>query len=240
MAETTPVVFVLDDDESVVKALARMLQAEGFTTRTCTSATDYLAHHAAETTGCLIADVRMPEMDGLELQRALHARGNDRPIIFITGQGDIPTTVQAMKAGAVTFLSKPVQRLDLVAAVNEALARDAVNRVHEREQQDLRRRLLSLTPRERQVLDLVASGMLNKQIAAHLGAAEKTIKVHRSRIMEKMQVRTAAALVALLSRLDAPLPPPAPITRREERGAVLPPGGAHAPAGSTHSEPHAN
>jgi RNA polymerase sigma factor (sigma-70 family) len=239
MAEASPVVFLLDDDESVVRALSRMLQAEGFTTGCCTSATDYLANHAADTTGCLIADVRMPEMDGLELQRALRARGNDRPIIFITGQGDIPTTVQAMKAGAVTFLSKPVQRVDLVAAVNEALARDAVNRVHEREQQDLRRRLTSLTPRERQVLDLVASGMLNKQIAAQLGAAEKTIKVHRSRIMEKMQVRTAAALVALLSRLDAPLPPPAPVSRRDERGVVMPPGTGHANAG-VHPEPHAS
>jgi RNA polymerase sigma factor (sigma-70 family) len=237
MVEASPVVFLLDDDESVVRALARMLQAEGFTTRSCTSATDYLANHASEATGCLVADVRMPEMDGLELQRALRARGNDRPIIFITGQGDIPTTVQAMKAGAVTFLAKPVQRLDLIAAINEALARDAVNRVHEREQQDLRRRLTSLTPRERQVLDLVASGMLNKQIAAQLGAAEKTIKVHRSRIMEKMQVRTAAALVALLSRLDAPLPPPAPVTRRDERGTVLPPG--HGPS-AVHSEPLAN
>jgi len=239
MAEASPIVFLLDDDESVVKALARLLQGEGFTTRSCTSATDYLANHASETTGCLIADVRMPEMDGLELQRALRARGNDRPIIFITGQGDIPTTVQAMKAGAVTFLAKPVQRVDLLAAVNEALARDAVNRVHEREQQDLRRRLTSLTPRERQVLDLVASGMLNKQIAAQLGAAEKTIKVHRSRIMEKMQVRTAAALVALLSRLDAPLPPPAPVSRRDERASILPPGGAHV-AGAVHPEPHAS
>jgi RNA polymerase sigma factor (sigma-70 family) len=239
MADASPVVFLLDDDESVVRALARMLQAEGFTTRSCTSATDYLANHASETTGCLIADVRMPEMDGLELQRALRVRGNDRPIIFITGQGDIPTTVQAMKAGAVTFLAKPVQRVDLVAAVNEALARDAVNRVHEREQQDLRRRLTSLTPRERQVLDLVASGMLNKQIAAQLGAAEKTIKVHRSRIMEKMQVRTAAALVALLSRLDAPLPPPVPVSRRDDRDTVLPHGGSHVP-GSVHPEPHAN
>jgi len=239
MVEATPVVFVLDDDESVVRALTRMLQAEGFTTRSCTSATDYLANHASEMTGCLIADVRMPEMDGLALQRALHARGNDRPIIFITGQGDIPTTVQAMKAGAVTFLSKPVQRLDLVAAVNEALARDAVNRVHEREQQDLRRRLASLTPRERQVLDLVARGMLNKQIAAQLGAAEKTIKVHRSRIMEKMQVRTAAALVAQLSRLDLPLPAPSPLLRRDERAPVLHPAGNHAPSGP-HSEPHAN
>ena len=239
MAEATPVVFILDDEESVVRALTRMLQGDGFTTRSCTSATDYLAKHASETIGCLVADVRMPEMDGLELQRALRARGNDRPIIFITGQGDIPTTVQAMKAGAVTFLAKPVQRLDLVAAVNEALARDAKNRVHEREQQDLKRRLTSLTPRERQVLDLVARGMLNKQIAAQLGAAEKTIKVHRSRIMEKMQVRTAAALVSQLSRLDAPVPTPPPVLLRGERVAVLP-GGTHVASAPADPLPHVN
>jgi FixJ family two-component response regulator len=141
-------------------------------------------------------------MSGLELQRALLARGFDRAIVFVTGQGDIPTTVQAMKAGAVSFLSKPVQRAELVAAVREALARDAAGRAQHRERKDLVRRLASLTPRERQVLELVATGMLNKQIAAELGAAEKTIKVHRGRIMEKMQVRTATALVGLLSRAE--------------------------------------
>jgi len=146
--------------------------------------------------------VRMPGMNGLELQRTLRARGVDRAIVFVTGQGDIPTTVQAMKAGAVTFLSKPVQRAELVAAVREALLRDAIGRAQHREREDLVRRLASLTPRERQVLQLVATGMLNKQIAAELGAAEKTIKVHRGRIMEKMQVRTAVALVGLLSRAE--------------------------------------
>jgi FixJ family two-component response regulator len=142
----------------------------------------------------------MPEMDGLELQSALAARGIERSIVFITGQGDIPTTVQAMKAGAVTFLAKPVKRVELLAAVREALAEDAMTRAQNREHQDITRRLASLTPRERQVLNLVATGLLNKQIAAELGAAEKTIKVHRGRIMEKMQVRTATALVGLLSR----------------------------------------
>jgi FixJ family two-component response regulator len=202
MPEPNPIVFVLDDEQAVVVALARMLQSSGFTVSAYTSAAEFLEAHDAETPGCLVADVRMPGMNGLELQRTLLARGIDRAIIFVTGQGDIPTTVQAMKAGAVTFLSKPVQRAELVAAVREALLRDAVGRAQQREREDLVRRLASLTPRERQVLELVATGMLNKQIAAELGAAEKTIKVHRGRIMEKMQVRTATALVGLLSRAD--------------------------------------
>jgi len=200
MTEPKPIVFLLDDEHSVVVAFARMLQSSGFTVRPYTSAAEFLEAHDPETPGCLVADVRMPEMSGLELQRTLLARGIDRAIVFVTGQGDIPTTVQAMKAGAVTFLSKPVQRAELVAAVREALLRDAIGRAQHREREDLVRRLASLTPRERQVLDLVATGMLNKQIAAELGAAEKTIKVHRGRIMEKMQVRTATALVGLLSR----------------------------------------
>ena len=202
MTELSPIVYVLDDEPAVVVALARMLQSSGFTVSPYTSAAEFLEAHDAETPGCLVADVRMPGMNGLELQRTLRARGVDRAIVFVTGQGDIPTTVQAMKAGAVTFLSKPVQRAELVAAVREALLRDAVGRAQRREREDLVRRLASLTPRERQVLDLVATGMLNKQIAAELGAAEKTIKVHRGRIMEKMQVRTATALVGLLSRAE--------------------------------------
>ena len=202
MPEPKPIVFLLDDDHAVVVALARMLQSSGFTVSAYTSPAEFLEAHDAETPGCLVADVRMPGMSGLELQRTLLARGIDRAIVFVTGQGDIPTTVQAMKAGAVTFLSKPVQRAELVAAVREALLRDAVGRAQHRERQDLVRRLASLTPRERQVLELVATGMLNKQIAAELGAAEKTIKVHRGRIMEKMQVRTATALVGLLSRAE--------------------------------------
>ena len=202
MPEPDPIVFLLDDEQAVVVALARMLQSSGFTVRPYTSAAEFLAAHDADTPGCLVADVRMPEMSGLELQRTLLARGIDMAVVFVTGQGDIPTTVQAMKAGAVTFLSKPVQRAELVAAVREALLRDAVGRAQQREREDLVRRLASLTPRERQVLELVATGMLNKQIAAELGAAEKTIKVHRGRIMEKMQVRTATALVGLLSRAE--------------------------------------
>ena len=202
MPETQPIVFLLDDEQTVAVALSRMLQASGFEVRTWTSAAEFLQHHDPQVPGCLVTDLRMPGMSGLELQRALLDRGIGRAIVFITGQGDIATTVQAMKAGAVSFLSKPVKRVELVAAVSEAIRADAASRAQHREQEDLTRRLASLTPRERQVLDLVACGMLNKQIAAELGAAEKTIKVHRGRIMEKMQVRTAVALVGLLSRAE--------------------------------------
>lgn len=203
MLEAQSVVYLLDDEESIVVSLGRVLRTAGFAVRGFTSAVEFLAAHDPAVTGCLIADVRMPGMSGLELQRALQTRGIDRSIVFITGRGDIPTTVQAMKAGAVTFLSKPVQRAELIAAVREAISKDAETRAHHREQREISRRLASLTPRERQVLELVATGMLNKQIAAELGAAEKTIKVHRGRIMGKMQVRTATALVGLLSRVEA-------------------------------------
>jgi RNA polymerase sigma factor (sigma-70 family) len=202
MPEPQPIVFLVDDEQSVVTALARMLQASGFAVRCWTSAVEFLEVHDPQEPGCLVTDLRMPEMGGLELQRALLERGSDRAIVFITGQGDIPTTVRAMKAGAVSFLPKPVQRAELVAAVQEAILRDAEARAQQHERNDLVRRLASLTPRERQVLELVTTGMLNKQIAAELGAAEKTIKVHRGRIMEKMQVRTATALVGLLSRAE--------------------------------------
>jgi FixJ family two-component response regulator len=198
--DVQPVVYLLDDEESIVVALSRMLQGEGFEIRTCTSAIDFLSAHDPELPGCLVTDVLMPQMSGLQLQRALMTSGCDRPIVFITGQGDIPTTVQAMKAGAVSFLSKPVRRADLVAAVREATAKDLAARELRNEQRAIRARFESLTPRERQVLALVTTGMLNKQIAAELGAAEKTIKVHRGRVMGKMQVRSAAALVHLLSR----------------------------------------
>jgi FixJ family two-component response regulator len=200
MLESKPVVFLLDDEPSVVVALGRLLQSAGFTVRGFTSVAEFLDAHNNETPGCLVTDVRMPGMTGLELQSALAERGYVRSIVFVTGQGDIRTTVQAMKAGAVTFLAKPVQREELVVAVEEAIRKDAVSRTQQREQQEIARRLATLTARERQVLELVATGKLNKQIAVELGAAEKTIKVHRGRIMGKMRVRTAVALVGLLSR----------------------------------------
>lgn len=203
MVESCPVVFLLDDQAPVVAALARLLRADGFTVRTWTSALEFLNAHDTAIPGCLVTDLRMPYMDGLELQRALLERGGLRPIIFLTAEGDIPTAVHAMKAGAVTFLSKPVDRVVLIAAVREAFVLDAAARSHEQERLDLSHRLATLTRRERQVLNLVASGLRNKQIAFKLGKAEGTIKAHRSHLLAKMQVRTAAALMNLLARTQS-------------------------------------
>jgi FixJ family two-component response regulator len=201
--DTQPVVYLVDDEPSILDALGRLLRVEGFTVRTWNSGIRFLQEHQPEIPGCLVADVRMPDLDGLELQRALRKSGSERPIVFVTGQGDIPMTVQAMKAGAVSFLSKPVRGADLVSAVREAISKDETNRAARQERRDVEMRVEKLTPRELQVLKLVTRGLLNKQIAAELGAAEKTIKVHRARVMQKMQVRSAAALVGLLSGQNA-------------------------------------
>ena len=199
-SESSSVVFLLDDDPSVLLALGRILQAHHFSIRACTSAAEFIDTHDGRTPGCLVTDLCMPGKNGLEVQSALLARGIDRPIIFITGHGDIRTTVQGMKAGAVTFLSKPVSAAELVAAVREAITKDAAMRARRGEQAEIGARLARLTRRERQVLYLLTTGLLNKQIAAMLGSAEKTIKVHRGRLMRKMHVRTATALVGLLHR----------------------------------------
>jgi len=203
MAQAYPVVFLLDDEEAVVAGLARMLRVDGFQVRAWTSATEFLAVHDRTIPGCLVTDVRMPGMSGLGLQRALLARGVHRPIVFMTAAGDIPTAVHAMKSGAVTFLSKPVERDQLLDAVHEALARDAAARAHDQEQEDISSRIATLTRREREVLDLLALGLMNKQIAGELGTAEKTIKAHRSHIFEKMRVPTATQLIWLLSRAES-------------------------------------
>jgi FixJ family two-component response regulator len=200
MSEACPTVFVVDDDESVVVALGRILQSEGFVVCGSTSAAEFLDKHDSATPGCLVTDMWMPGMNGLELNRALSEHGVHRPTVFITAEGDIPTTVQAMKAGAVTFLSKPIERGDLLGAVREAVARDAAERADYQERQEILRRLENLTRRERQVLNLVASGLLNKQVAHALGLTEKTIKAYRARALQKMKARTAVALVGLLSR----------------------------------------
>jgi FixJ family two-component response regulator len=176
-----------------------LLRAEGFATRTWTSANAFLADHDPSLPGCLVTDLIMPEMSGLELQRKLLAQGCVRPIVFITGRGDMTTAVEGMRLGAVSFLPKPVSRAALVSALHEALSKDADARVHYAERERVRNLLSSLTPRESQVLELVARGLLNKQIAGALGTAEKTVKVHRGRLMHKMQVKSAAALVQLLS-----------------------------------------
>jgi len=195
-----PAVFVLDDDESLVTAVCRLLNVEGFRTRGWTSARSFLAEHDPAAPGCLLTDLSMPEMSGLELQRTLTAAGCSRPIVFITGKGDMKTTVEGMRAGALTFLSKPIRGVELVAAVREALAADAAMRASRATRHRTLALLDSLTPRERQVVDLIVQGLASKQIAAALGIAENTVKVHRDRLMHKMQVRSVAALINLLTR----------------------------------------
>jgi len=190
-------VFLVDDDPFVLRALGRGLSAEGFRVHTWDSALAFLHEHDPQTPGCLVTDVVMPGLNGLELQAVLAARGQVRPIVFVTGKGNIPMSVQAMRAGAVTFLPKPVQLCELVEAIREATVRDISMRQSCAHRAIVEDRLTRLTPREREVLELVVSGSMNKQIAAALGAAEKTVKVHRRRVMRKMQARSVAELVML-------------------------------------------
>jgi FixJ family two-component response regulator len=204
-------VFLVDDDPAICRALSRGLTAEGFAVRCWESARAFLDEHDPAAPGCLLADVAMPGINGLELQELLATSGCARPIVFITGRGSIPMSVQAMRAGAVNFLPKPVRLAELVAAIREAFERDARIRERNAHRAALEARLTALTTREREVLALVVAGKMNKQIAAELGAAEKTIKVHRGRVMRKMQVRSVAELVTLTSELadrgEEPVPP---------------------------------
>jgi FixJ family two-component response regulator len=178
--------------------------AAGLEPRAFPSPTAFLQAHDPATPGCLVLDVALPGLDGLELQQALSDTGGARPIVFITGRGDIPTTVRAMKGGAVDFLTEPVDDTELLAAVQQAIAADRLARAARVELDALKQPLASLTPREREVLVHVVAGRLNKQIAADLGTVEKTIKVHRARIMEKMAVRSLADLVRIAERLGLP------------------------------------
>jgi FixJ family two-component response regulator len=192
---------VVDDDPSVLRALTRLFLAAGLEARGFPSPAAFLEVHDPATPGCLVLDVALPGIDGLEVQKALSASDCARPIVFITGRGDIPTTVRAMKGGAVDFLTKPVNDSELLAAVRNAIEIDRLARRTQVEMDAVRQRLASLTPREREVLPHVVAGRLNKQIAADLGTVEKTIKVHRARIMEKMAVRSLADLVRVAERL---------------------------------------
>jgi FixJ family two-component response regulator len=199
--EASPLVYVVDDDPSVRNALRRLLGSVGLQVRTFASARDFLCEDHADVPSCLVLDVRMPGMSGLDLQRELTAAGLAIPIIFITGHGDVPMSVRAMKAGAVDFLPKPFNDQQLLDAIRAALERAAATRAREAELEALRRRLDTVTPREREVLALVVTGMLNKQIAAQLGTAEKTVKVHRARLMAKMEADSLASLVRMADRL---------------------------------------
>lgn len=194
-------VFLVDDDASVLAALSRLLRAKGYDVKPYPSPQDFLAGHDATLPGCALLDVSMPELDGLALQEALTADGVQRPVIFITGVGDIPTSVRAMKAGAIDFLTKPVDEKDLLAAIARAEERDREDRQAQGEVTLISARVATLTPREREVLTHVVAGRLNKQIAGDLGTSEKTIKVHRARMMQKMGVRTVADLVRLAGKV---------------------------------------
>ncbi len=191
--------FVVDDEPDVRRALSRLLRSAGFDVQVFSSAAEFLDAHEPDAPGCLILDLAMPEMNGLELQQRLSLMGCKRPIVFLTGKGDIPKTVQAMKSGAVDFLTKPVDGADLLKAVDVALGKDAEERASREVHATLKERLSRLTPREREVLQHVVTGRLNKQIAAELGTVEKTIKVHRARVMQKMGAGSLAELVQLAS-----------------------------------------
>ena len=198
-------VFLVDDDSSVRKALTRLIRSAGYDIETFASAQEFFkSKPEAAGVACLVLDVRMPGLNGLELQQALRAANVTIPIIFITGHGDIPMSVKAMKAGAVDFLPKPVRQEALLPAIEQALARASRQDAEAAELIQLERRLDTLTPREREVMALVVTGMLNKQIAYELGTVEKTIKVHRSRVMEKMQVSSFAELVRLAEKVGIP------------------------------------
>jgi FixJ family two-component response regulator len=195
-------VFVVDDDASIRKALMRLIKSAGYDVITFASAREFLDRARPKAgPGCLVLDVRMPGLSGLDLQRELLAADEMMPIIFISGHGDIPMSVKAMKAGAVDFLPKPFKDTVLLHAIEQALARAVHDRTEQTELAAVQRRLEKLTPREREVMALVVSGMLNKQIAFELGTVEKTIKVHRARVMEKMQVESFADLVRLAARV---------------------------------------
>ena len=196
-APDSPTVFVVDDEAPVRKAISRLLRVAGFAVAAFPSPAEFLAEYDPHKPGCLVLDLRMPGFDGIELQRALARKGSILPIIFLTGHGDIPQSVQAMKHGAIDFLTKPVNDEQLLAAIRAAIEKDRIARREDAELCDIRARLATLTPREREVLEHVVTGKLNKQIADHLGVVEKTIKVHRARVMQKMKVRSLAELVRL-------------------------------------------
>jgi len=196
----SPTVFIVDDYAPVRSSISRLLRAAGFAVAAFASAQDFLAQYDSSVWGCLILDLAMPALNGLELQHILAKAGSLLPIIFLTGTADIPKSVQAMKHGASDFLTKPVNDEDLLAAVRVAIQKDRDRRREQTELSEIRTRLATLTPREREVLEYVVAGKLNKQIAGDLGTVEQTIKVHRARAMQKMRVQSVAELVRLIER----------------------------------------
>ena len=194
-------VFIVDDDLSMRRALARLCQSVGLKVKVFESAREFLESGASDSPACLVLDVRMPGLSGLDLQSELATRNIQTPIVFISGHADIPTSVRAIKAGAVDFLTKPFKDKNLISIIREALSKDVRLKAAQGELEIIKCQLQTLTPRERQVFDLVIKGLLNKQIAAQIGASEQTIKVHRHRVMDKMRVVSVAELVHAAAKL---------------------------------------
>ena len=197
MNDKIPIVFVVDDDKAVRKSLERLIKSVDLTVQAFSSAREFLESDPSAGPSCLVLDVRMPGLSGIDLQKELGKMGYTIPIIFITGYGDIPMSVRTMKRGAIDFLTKPINDQDLLDAIHRAIEKDKQTRREQDEIGTIQQRVDSLTPREREVFSLVVTGMLNKQIAYDLGMSEKTVKVHRSRVMDKMQADSLAELVRL-------------------------------------------
>ena len=206
MTKVEAIVFVVDDDESMRQSLKNLIGSVGLKVQAFASAQEFLRSKLTDVPGCLVLDVRLPGLSGLDLQKRMVEAGMEMPIIFITGHGDIPMTVRAIKAGAVEFLTKPFRDQDLLDAIQQALERDRIAREQRGKIEELRSRFDSLTPREREVMGLVVAGLLNKQIAGELGTSETTIKIHRHQVMEKMGAGSLAELVLMADRLKVPAP----------------------------------
>jgi len=202
MADDKPIVFVVDDEAAARSAIESLLHSVGLRVETFGSAAEFLAHERSDAPGCLVLDVRLPGMSGLEFQRELRAREISIPIIFITGHGDIPMSVEAMKAGAMEFLTKPFRGQVLLDAIQKAIERDRATRQEQGRLAELRQRLGALTVREREVMQRVVQGLLNRQIAAELGTSERTVKIHRSNVMRKMGAESLPDLVRMAEKLD--------------------------------------
>ena len=203
----SPIVFVVDDDVSVRESLELLIQSEGWQVKTFASASEFLNHPRTLAPSCLVLDVGLPDLNGLDLQQRVSAERNDMPIIFITGHGDIPMTVRAMKAGAIEFLTKPFSDEMLLKAIRQAHERSYLALDEDASLQELRNCYASLTPRERQVMALVTTGLLNKQVGSELGISEITVKAHRGKVMEKMKAGSLADLVTMAARLGVPRTP---------------------------------
>jgi FixJ family two-component response regulator len=204
MSRDGEIVFLVDDDARVREAISELLESLGWQAKTFAAAGDYVAYPKPDRPACLILDVELPDINGLDFQKQL-SREDHPPIVFITGHGDIPSSVRAIQGGAVDFLTKPVGEKELVAAIRAAIERDQRQRLTRAERVELHRRFTALTPREREVLPLVVSGLLNKQAAAELGISEITLQIHRSKVMQKMQATSLADLVRIAEKLNIPV-----------------------------------